>query len=213
MISEAVQVMEIEAKMSVPDPGVYWTLQTADSVGDYTLVTVQVKNTHDIYLDTRWRRILAAGYSCLLRESSEGIVVTLKSITTAEGAVHRRGEWEISLRTFQQPAEWPESDVRQLVLPLVGRDPLIPLFDMQQTRIIRMLSQAEKPVAEIRLDRVSMISNKREQAYLDLEVELFPGVPEANLRAIIKLLQEAWNLQPEPLSKFERGLELLDQAQ
>lgn len=205
--------MEIEAKMSVPDPGVYWTLQTATSVGEYTLETVQVKNTHDIYLDTRWRRILAAGYSCLLRESSEGILVMLKSLATAEGAVHRRGEWEISLSTFQQPVEWPESDARQLVFPLVGRDPLIPLFDMQQTRIIRMLSQVDKPVAEIRLDRVSMISNKREQAYLDLEVELFPGIPEASLGGITKLLQEAWNLQPEPLSKFERGLELLDRVQ
>ncbi|MCK4725577.1 MAG: hypothetical protein KAT29_07235, partial [Anaerolineales bacterium] len=68
-------------------------------------------------------------------------------------------------------------------------------------------------VAEIRLDRVSMISNKREQVYLDLEVELLPGIPEASLGAIIKLLQEAWNLQPEPLSKFERGLELLDRDQ
>ena len=205
--------MEIEAKMRVPDPGVYWTLQTTDSVGEYALTTVQVRNSHDIYLDTRWRRLLTAGYSCRLRESSEGILVTLKSLEPAEGAVHRRGEWDVRLSTFQQPVEWPESDVRGLVIPLVGRDPLIPLFDMQQTRIIRMLSQFGKPVAEIRLDRVSMISNKKEQAYLDLEVELLPEVPEASLGAIIKLLQEAWNLQPEPLSKFERGLKLLDRDQ
>ena len=96
MISETVQVMEIEAKMSVPDPGVYWTLQTATSVGEYALETTEVKNSHDIYLDTRWRRLLTAGYSCRLRESSEGILVTLKSLGTAEGAVHRRGEWEAS---------------------------------------------------------------------------------------------------------------------
>ena len=204
--------MEIEAKMRVPDPGVYWTLQTATSVGEYALVTVEVKNSHDTYLDTRWRRLLAAGYSCRLRESNEGILVTLKNLTTAEGAVHRRGEWDLSLKTFQQPAEWPECEARKLLIPLVGRDPLVPLFDMQQTRIIRILTQVDKPVAEIRLDRVSMISNKREQAYLDLEVELLLGVPETSLVEVTKLLQEAWNLQPEPLSKFERGLELLDRV-
>ncbi len=205
--------MEIEAKMRVPDPGVYWTLQTAGTVGDYTLKTVEVKNSRDIYIDTRWRRILAERYSCRLRESSEGVLLTLKSLEPAEGAVHRRGEWELSLSAFQQPVEWPECEARQLVIPLVGRDPLIPLFDMQQTRIIRMLSHLKKPVAEIRLDRVSMVSEKREQAYLDLEVELLTGIPDENLAIIIQLLQDAWDLQPEPLSKFERGLKLLDHTQ
>jgi inorganic triphosphatase YgiF len=72
-------------------------LQTIDQLAEYSRSTVQVKDIHDTYLDTRRRQILAAGYSCRRREMRDGIVMTLKSLDSAEGAVHRGGEWEVTL--------------------------------------------------------------------------------------------------------------------
>jgi inorganic triphosphatase YgiF len=202
--------MEIEAKFSVPDPVVYWSLQTTDHLAGYSLSTTQVKPVWDTYLDTKRHRILAAGYSCRRRVTREGIVITLKSLGGAEGGVHRRGEWELRVAASRPPVDWPDSPVRDLVLQLIGQEPLLTLFELQQTRVIRLLKRGEQPVAELRLDRVSLITNDREQVYLDVEVELLPQTSEETLRAIVGCLQDSWHLKPEPLSKFERALDLLD---
>ena len=204
--------MEIEAKFSVANPTVYWQLQTTNQLAGYSLSTVQVKDIRDTYLDTRQRRILAARYSCRRRETRAGIVMTLKSLNSAEGAVHRRGEWEVTLAVDQPPAKWPDSPVRDRVLKLIGKDSLLPLFDLQQTRIVRLVRQNEQPIAELSLDRISLSANDREQIYLELEVELLPQTSDESLTPIIDCLQADWKLNPEPLSKFERALAFVDEA-
>ncbi len=202
--------MVIEAKFSVPDPAVFWQLQTADHVGEYSLSTLDLQSVWDTYLDTKRRRILAAGYSCRKRETNEEIVMTLKSLGGAEGAIHRHGEWQVRITACRTPADWPDSPVRDLVLQLIGQEPLVSLFELQQVRVIRLLVQDEEPVAKLRLDRVSLVSEDREQVYLDLEVELLPQTPEETLRAIVGCLQDEWHLKPEPRCKFDRALVLLD---
>jgi inorganic triphosphatase YgiF len=195
----------------VPDPVVYWSLQTTDHLAGYSLSTTQVKPVWDTYLDTKRHRMLEAGYSCRRRVAyKKGIVITLKSLGRAEGAVHRRGEWQLRMVARRTPADWPDSPVRDLVLQLIGQEPLVSLFELQQTRVIRLLKQDEEPVAELRLDRVSLVTEDREQVYLDLEVELLPQTPEETLTAIVGCLQDEWHLKPELRSKFERALVLLD---
>lgn len=202
--------MEIEAKFTVPDAVVYWSLQTTDHLAGYSLSTTQVKPVWDTYLDTKSQRILAAGYSCRQRVTREGIVITLKSLGGARGAVHHRRKYELTMATNRPPIDWPDSPARDLVLQLIGQEPLLPQFELQQTRIIRLLKQDEKPVAELSLDKVSLITDDREQVYLELEVKLLPHTPEGTLTAIAGCLLDDWHLKPEPLSKFERALVLLD---
>ena len=202
--------MEIEAKFTVPDAVVYWSLQTTDHLAGYSLSTTQVKPVWDTYLDTKSQRLLASGYSCRRRVTREGIVITLKSLGGAEGAIHRRRQWELSMATSRPPVDWPNSPVRDLVLQLIGLEPLLPQFELQQTQIIRLLKQDEKPVAELSLDKVSLITDDREQVYLELEVKLLPQTPEESLMTIVGCLQDDWHLKPEPLSRFERALELLN---
>lgn len=135
--------------------------------------------------------------------------MTLKSLSQAEGAIHRREEWEIRLAAYQPPARWPDSPVRHRVLQLIGQEPLAPLFELQQTRILRLLSQGGQPVAELTLDSVSVITEEKgqkEQLYLELEVELLSPALEEKLRLIAACLQDEWQLKPQPQSKFERAL-------
>ena len=202
--------MEIEAKFTVPDPVVYWSLQTTDHLAGYSLSTTQVKPVWDTYLDTKRQRILAAGYSCRRRVTREAIVITLKSLVGAMGAIHRRRIDELSMATSRPPLDWPDSQVRDLVLQLIGGEPLLTFFELRQTRVIRMLKQDDQPVAELSLDSVSLVTNDTEQVYLVLEVKLLPQTPEGTLMTIVGCLQDVWNLKPEPLSKFERALVLLD---
>ncbi len=200
----------IEAKFTVPDPVVYWSLQTTDHLAGYSLSTTQVKPVWDTYLDTKRQRILAAGYSCQRRLTREGIVITLKSLGGAMGAVHRRRICELSMATNRPPVDWPDSPLRDLVLQLIGGEPLLTFFELQQTRVIRMLKEDDQPVAELSLDSVSLVTDETEQVYLVLEVELLPQTAQGTLMTIVGCLQDDWHLKSEPLSKFERALDLLD---
>jgi len=202
--------MEIEAKFTVPDPSVYWRLQTAAHLAGYSLSTTQVKPVWDTYLDTKNQRILAAGYSCRRRATREGIVITLKSLGGAEGAVHRRRKYELNMATSRPPVDWPDSPLRDLVLQLIGQEPLLTFFELRQTRVIRMLKEDDQPVAELSLDSVSLVTAETERVYLVLEVELLPPTTEGTLMTIAGCLQDGWHLKPEPLSKFERALDLLN---
>ena len=132
--------MEIEAKFAVSDIETLQRLQTTDHLAGFALSTGQVKQMCDTYLDTAERLILAAGYACRRRERDEEVWITLKGLGGAEGAVHRREELQVLLPADAPPTEWPASPARDRVLELIGEAPLIPLFTLQQTRIVRSAS-------------------------------------------------------------------------
>ena len=204
--------MEIEAKFALPDVETLQRLQAADHLAGFTLSAGQVKEVRDTYLDTADRAILAAGYACRRREQGEDILITLKGLGGAEGAVHRREELEILLADDLPPAQWPASPVRDWVLQLIGESPLVPLFDLQQTRIVRRMRKGRRLVAELSLDDVFLTTEGREQTYLELEAELSPRGTESDLAAIVTCLRDEWGLKPKPSSKFERALVFLQET-
>ncbi|GAG51369.1 unnamed protein product, partial [marine sediment metagenome] len=155
--------MEVEAKFAVPDARTFQRLLAIEHLVDFSVSQGQVKQVRDIYLDTAKWAILASGYACrqrtenadsVAREASRSVLITLKGLRGAEGAVHRREELEVLLPSEQPPAHWPKSSARDLVLQLTGDAPLIPLFDLEQTRVVRQISRGERPVAEFSLDQV-----------------------------------------------------------
>jgi CHAD domain-containing protein len=204
--------VEIEAKFAVPDVETFRRLRAADQLAGLALSAAQIKQVSDTYLDTPDRSILAAGYACRRREESEGITMTLKGLRGLEGAVHRREELEVRLLADQPPAEWPASPVRDLALQLIGDAPLTALFNLHQTRILRMMSQGQQIVAQLSLDEVHLSVAGRDQAYFELEAELAPPGNEDDLAAIVAHLQDEWGLKPEPRSKFERALAFLEET-
>lgn len=84
--------MEVEAKFILPDAQALQYWQQVDQLAGFSLSARQVNQVHDTYLDTPERSILAAGYACRRREQGRGILVTLKGLRGAKGAIHRREE-------------------------------------------------------------------------------------------------------------------------
>jgi CHAD domain-containing protein len=204
--------MEIEAKLTIPNVKTFQHLQAVGQLAGYQLSAGQAKQVHDIYLDTQERLILVAGYACRRREGREGTLITVKGLGGAEGAVHRREELEIQIPTpgGQPPDEWPTGATRDKVLELIGGAPLLPLFDLQQERFERLVSQGERPVAELSLDSVHLAAGGRELSFFELEVELISQGTEEDLAAIVACLRNEWKLEPETRSKFERALAFLE---
>lgn len=201
--------MEIEAKFAVPNAGIFQRLQALDRLAGFALSTSRVKHVHDTYLDTPDRAILAAGYACRRREQSDGVWMTLKGLGSASGPIHRREELEVWLPADQPPTLWPAGPARERVLHLTGGAPLGPLFELRQVRTVRSARQGERVAAELSLDEVQLNIGEKEIAYFELEAELAPQGAEEDLEAMARCLLDEWGLAPEPRSKFERALALL----
>lgn len=204
--------MEIEAKFAIPTAKILQGLQTVKRLADFTLTAGRTKQVRDTYLDTAKRAILAAGYACRRRVQDDGVLITLKGLGGAKGAVHRREELEILLPKDLPPAKWPDSPARDRVLQLIGKARLAPLAQLQQTRTVRPMRKNRQVVAELSLDEVHLIVQGEEQIYFEVEAELTPHGTESDLAEIAARLHQEWGLAPEPRSKFERALEALGEA-
>jgi len=202
--------MEIEAKFTVPDVETLRRLEAMNELAGFGLTPGKVKQVHDTFLDTVDRRIITSGHVCRRRLVDGQILITLKWSGSVEGAIHRREELEINLPADLPLAQWPPSEIRDRLLPIVGDAPLQSLFDQQQRRVVRMVTQGDRmSVAELSLDEVEVVIEDQRRHYFEIEVEIKADGTEAELAVIEAYLRDEWGLKPEPRSKFRRGFELL----
>ena len=202
--------MEIEAKFTVPDQITFDRLLQIEALGGCVLSPARLKRLHDQYLDTAGGGFLAGGFACRVRWDGDGArLVTLKSLTPAQGLLHERQELEVRLPAYVglDPATWPACDASALASQLSRGQPLTPLFELRQERYQRLATPIGtlSPAVELSMDRIRFDAEAQIEL-LDVEAELLPGSDRSALQAIADDLHRAWGLTPEPISKFERGL-------
>jgi inorganic triphosphatase YgiF len=201
--------IETEAKFLIPDQASFAALQQLTQLGEFELKPAGVKKVNDLYLDTANRSLYQAGLACRLRTVKDKQIITLKTLTAAEGDLHRRREIEsettLSPAQVDTPYAWPDSPAKELVIQIIGSAKLHPLFTLHQSRHQFHVFRQGQPVIELSLDEVSL--TEPEQAdYRELEAELLESGTETDLVTFVLALQAQWSLQPERQSKFERGL-------
>jgi CHAD domain-containing protein len=201
--------LEVEAKFSIPDEPTFQRLLETISVAGFRLGDGTTTELHDRYLDTARGAFFAGGYACRIRRYDGRTLATLKGLGGASGAIHNRAELEVELPEPLPIQDWPPGPARELALSLHADEPLIPLFDIRQTRFSRPLYDGERAVAELSLDRVHVLQGEsRAVTYLELEAEILADGNAEDLGRLATELQEVWGLKPESLSKFERALSL-----
>lgn len=202
--------MEIEAKFSIPDRAVFQRLLQIEALAGFGLDAPRRKALHDQYLDTADGAFLRGGYACRVRlDGDGGRLLTLKSLTPAAGAWHAREE----LETWLPPDDsmdiprWPDGAAVDLARRLSAGQPLACLFELRQERFQRLAMAAARPAPAVELSiDATQLGGDTPMELLGIEAELLPAGSLADLRAIADELQQGWGLQPEQLSKFERGL-------
>lgn len=197
---------ETEAKFLVGDLVSFNRVKTLGEIAGYTLSDGEEIAVQDTYLDTPKRALLAAGWALRSRRAAGTVLLTAKSLAAASGPVHEREELELRLDRFDQPPRWPDSELRRMVLSLMGREPLVPLFEVHQQRFVRRLASGGRAAAEMSLDKVRLLAGGRERKYCELEVELLPAGTRDDLSSIIGALGTEASLVPSPRSKFEEAL-------
>jgi len=202
---------EIEAKFIVPDRASYKRVRALERLGSCVLLNARVQDVRDEYLDTPDRALFAAGYACRRRELGGAVIMTLKSVLSRPGEVHRREELEVNLppgASAHVPASaWPASAARSKVQELAGARELQVLFHLGQRRLVREVVDAGRVAALASLDEVSLsVPGGSPQQWWELELELAEGGTEADLRAMSAWVRAALGLRGSPVSKFERAL-------
>jgi inorganic triphosphatase YgiF len=195
------RAMEIEAKFTIPDEATLRRLLEMRELGGFRLEPGPTRQVSDSYRDTADRAIHRGGYACRIRRQDDERIATLKGLSTAEGAVHERAEYDVMLDAGETPADWPASPARKLALALSRGESLIELFSLSQQRHTRTVHAGHRQVAELSLDIVEMHIG---------EVELAPDGTPDDLAVMVADLRDKWQLQPQPHSKFEQGLAALN---
>ncbi len=201
--------MEVEAKYAVSgaDLRVVAGLRHLDT---YTLrAEPEPERQQNRYFDTVDRRLGQARYGLRLREIGDRTLVTLKGPAEVSEGLHRRAEYEFA-HGDPDPHTWPAGPARELALALIGSAPLLPTLTIVTRRELIFASYQGQDVAEICLDHGVFHVEGRDVPFSELEIELLPAGAESDLAAIAKALREHIDLRPEPQSKLQRGLALIE---
>ncbi len=204
--------IEIETKFVIPNQTIFAELQAVTQLGAFNLQPQGVKQTVDRYLDTATQAVMQGGFACRLRQSKGGTQLTLKALTAADGALHRRQEVEATLdQPTIDPQAWPDSEAKTLLLSLIGTATLVDLFTIRQNRVKAVVLQTDVPIIELSLDQVFLTATGSQPDYLELEAELLSTGSETQLTEFVQQLRQRWSLEAESRSKFERAWAMVNQ--
>ena len=202
--------MEVEAKFAVT--GTLPPEQiTALDLSPYCLVDCGTERHEDAVLDTPAHDLTGAHQALRVRHTPDATLMTLKGPASREGAVFARDEIEapVAEGAMSDPALWPAA-IAARVRPLLNGEPVQPLVRVEVARHLWHATRDGELVAEIALDDGQIRAGGRELAVHELEVEIKGEGTRDDLDALGKTLRTDLPLVPEPLSKLQRGLALLD---
>ncbi len=167
------------------------------------------RRQRDEYLDTPEGALRAAGVALRRREVDGVRLATLKTLGRVSGPYHERDELELPL-----PADggWPATLLARAA-QFAPFDPaaLTPQVLLHTARRVFAVRDQGAPVAELCFDDVSARApgEAREALFLEAELEAAPGVPQAQLEAIVARLERVVALTPSGVTKLQRAEALL----
>jgi len=206
---------EVEAKFVAEHPAALAALASAPSLGFATLGPAQVVPETDRYLDTPHGALAAARWACRLREREGVTRLSLKGpAEVTDGAWHhRRPEVEGPATASIVPTDWPESDARRALAELAGEAELVERLELRQERTERPAIADGETVATLSLDVVDVLDGGRKLGRLlvvELELASDEALPPDRFEALAGELAARPDLRPDPRTKLEHALEMLD---
>ncbi len=206
--------MGTKAKYSVQKKDTFEALMSERNIGPFLLDAATPKRLKDTYMDTVDMVIMSNGYYLRRRQKEKGIVYTIRSL----GGIRKNGvrhseEMECLLEQDIPFEKWNDPDMKELLTGIVGKSELVPLFNVSCTRNVRKVVDKESYVAELSLDDVLITVWEKKLEYLEIEVEMLSDGNNKDLEKLTSALTKECDLFPDPSSKFERALQLMEEAE
>jgi inorganic triphosphatase YgiF len=209
--------LESELKYRAETDAPLDVLAEQDSLGSASLGPAGTAEEVDRYLDTPGLRLSRAGWACRLRTRGATTVVSLKGPGqhAAGDVIHRRPEVEGPATPDLDPAGWPASAARELLLELSAGETLAETLTLVQRRTEREVQLEGTRIGTLSLDRARVLHQGRELGMLRVvELELDAAALAAGLDPVSleRGLQAVGGLRPDPANKLERALALVAEA-
>ena len=199
---------EVEWQFEAVDvrPVLHW-LETSVPAG-YRVTPAGTKELRDTYFDTADWRLHRAGFTCRVRDKSDGAELTLKSMAEAKDGIRSRRELtERIAETTPAAIAAAPGPCGELIRTLAGSHTLQRLFTLAQTRRAFRLDDDAGEIAEIAVDETLIpLGLEDEPTKLSrIEVEVTGGNVD-RARPFVDVLVAGCGLEPARLSKFQAGL-------
>ncbi|MCQ2553519.1 MAG: CYTH domain-containing protein [Clostridia bacterium] len=205
--------MEIEMKYAVPDKQTLdsiWEDEYLNEISDASSAESLVMKA--IYFDTADYRLSKNNIAVRVRSEGETYFATLKTNGSHKDGLFTRDEINVPITdetSFMalNPAIFKGSDPGDVMISLVGDEPLLNVLEMRFLRRRKRLAYAST-IMELAVDSGSIITDKGEVPIMEIELELFAGDAEAT-RKLGDIIAEKYGLKVKISSKFRDGLDIL----
>lgn len=198
---------ETELKLSCTDESIWEQIMSAEA-----LVTVAVPGSETTlqlearYFDTPSHALQKAKLAYRLRREGEEWVATVKSGGSSKGGLHARQEWNRVVADNEPDIHiFNDMEIGKKLQEVVGDEILEPILITSFERRTVEVVMPDGSTIEVAADRGSIIAGEKTAPILEIELELKTGQPGA-LFTLGAALTREYPLQPEPKSKFYRGL-------
>ena len=207
--------MEIELKYKVPDK------ETMDKIwNDEYISEIEEKDSREdilmkaAYFDTEDRILSKNDIAFRVRMEGSKVIASLKwnDKDLSISGLHMREEINVPMDDdtcfiSPKPDIFKESSEGRDLLEVVGDSPLLNIMEMTFLRKKVRLDDGEC-ICELSLDDGKIMSDCGEEPINEMEIELFTGEQDCLIKIGDTIVQK-YDLQPESLSKYARGLKLI----
>lgn len=202
---------EIELKLAIR-PGDAAAFRRLALLRENCIAGPTRRKVFNTYFDTTGLVLKQHAMALRLRKDGSNWLQTLKTAGVATGGLHKRGEWEHSLRIPQLDLSlFRETPLAALAQSKALHLTLKPAFTTEFHRTTWCLEMSPGERVEVALDQGVVRCGKRESIISEVEIELLEGSTATVFDLALALLGEI-ALAPEILSKAERGYRLFRPA-
>lgn len=169
-----------------------------------------------IYFDTRDSILARSGMSLRIRREGEHSVLSIKNKGITENGLHRRDEnnmpytGEVDENTVFRPDRdmLAESELGSRLLKLIDDRDLYPVIHMNYLRR-RFRMDSGDSFVEVAIDTGEISTEIASIPVCELEIELYSGDVD-DMIAFGNRLADRYGIEREDITKYARGLELLE---
>ena len=201
--------METEFKYRLDDASIIQQIIDDPMLDDYVdRDNLEEIGMHAVYFDTDEMDLRAAGIAYRIRYENDRITATIKWDNHVENGLHSREEFNLVI-TDERFAEHPNidafesSDAYDVLRKAAGHKPLVKKVEMDFTRKLIKVDTGES-ISALSFDEGVIHGVHGDTDVLEMELEWYYGDPE-DFKDIAGTLAEKYNLQPENISKLQRG--------
>ena len=205
---------ELEVKMAVADSRLFAKILADPALRDMNVGDgPRTRQFEAFYYDTADFSLQQAGIAYRIRREGEEWVATVKCDKGSGGALFNREELNENISSPDPSLKYfAGTNLGERLSLILGDARLQMLFSTKFNRTVQTLRAGAGSLVELALDHGMIWSGSVGCPISEVEIELKDGCT-TDLLNLAGWLAEHFHLQPEPLSKYARGLALLDSGQ